>query len=187
MSTETESKTDKRDPEQELAERRDKDAKSTFTVKAPHPGYRGDVAGVQFADGEGVVRGDNYAALQYFRNAGYELTSGGDLDEDVEPAEEIDRRTARDAVKNPNEAVSWGDRRSAKDYVGDTPATNGFGEDGDGVPVGARIPKGSLKGDSTTHGEVKEPAGADSDDKASGSKPATSTARKPATSATAKA
>jgi hypothetical protein len=144
--------------EQQMAERKDNDKKSTFTVKAPNPHYRGDVAGVQFADGEGVVRGDNYAALGYFRTAGYTITEGGELPEDVEPAETVDRSTARDAVKNPDEAVSWGDRKSAKDYVDDTPETNGFGEDGDGVPVGARTPKGQLPGGATTHGEVKEPA-----------------------------
>lgn len=140
MSDKTDTKTD--DPhavERELAERKARDAKSSFTVTAPHRGFNGEIGGVQFTNGKGVARGDNYAALGYFRSNGYDVTSGGDVDDDddVEPAEEVDRRTARDALKHPDEAVSWGARRSAADYVDDTPELNGFGEDGKGRPYGA--------------------------------------------------
>ncbi len=44
-----------------------------YKVTAPAVGHSGDVAGVPFRNGEGVVDGEDFSALRYFQSHGYGL------------------------------------------------------------------------------------------------------------------
>jgi len=82
----------------------------TKLVRTPVPGWSGEVGKVHFANGEAKVA-DDAQELNYFRNAGYEVTDFEEAveaareSEDPESADELEELDAQGATTDPDPLV----------------------------------------------------------------------------------